>query len=336
MTDADQRDAPPTLAVVSSDAGRRSDLVGAVAAAGCGGVHCPDPETWDPRATVGPRVTVVDYDELSGPIRARIAAEIRRSSHGSYVLCSAGHHDLAELCARGVVSNIVACPDAVDAEDLVTTIEKLTHGNIFGLEHYCRIGGAAGEAVIGDSEHRSRVFDTLEAFADEEGVPPRFARLFVSLADELLTNALFNAPVDRDGQRAFATHSRRDQVRLRPRTAARVRWTFDGRRLGLSVTDGFGSLRPYEVCASLARHFRRGPQQARRGPGGARLGLLQAFASVQCFVCNIDPGVKTEVIGTLDVDRPYRHFARRPKSFHVFEAGDRRPVAGHAKAQNHR
>ena len=324
------------IAIVSSDSERCAGLVGLLAGIVGGPVECPDPDTWHPQATSRRLITVVDYDVLAPSVRARVATEIRRSSPGSYILCTAGHADLADLCARGMVSNIVAWWDTVDGEDLVATVRKLLSGDIFGLEHYFGSLTRGGQATLTSSEDRMDVFDALESFATAQAVPTRFARRFVTLADELATNAFYNAPVTRDGHRTFASRSRREHVRLRPRAATSIRWMFDGRRLGLGVTDAYGSLRPYEVCASLARHFRPELRHARLGPGGAGLGLLTVFDSAHRFVCNVEPEVRTEIICTLDVDRPYREAVRRPKSFHMFVAHARRPVSDRTRAQMRR
>src|SRR5436309_2467655 len=76
----------------------------------------------------------------------------------------------------------------------------------------------------------------------DAGVHPRLANLFCTVADEFVTNSVYNAPRDREGKSRFAHLSRTQEVVLAPGEEALVKLCCDGRRLGISVTDSFGSL----------------------------------------------------------------------------------------------
>jgi hypothetical protein len=52
--------------------------------------------------------------------------------------------------------------------------------------------------------------------------------------------------------------------------------------------------------------------------GGAGLGLYMTFDCLNHLVLNIAAGVKTEVIGLIDIRGSYRDFVNRGKSFNIF------------------
>jgi hypothetical protein len=142
------------------------------------------------------------------------------------------------------------------------------------------------------------------------------------VADELLTNCLYNAPTDDKGQPRYASFARTIAVELAENEVVELTIAYDGKRFGISAVDPFGSLPSMKVVDYLAKCFRRGDDQIDSKEGGAGLGLFKLFTLLQHFVVNIQPGVRTETIGLLEVTRSYREFATRGKSFNLFVASD--------------
>src|SRR4029434_11166123 len=94
-----------------------------------------------------------------------------------------------------------------------------------------------------------------QAYATRVSGHPRFAGLFWTVADELISNALYDAPVDAAGARRFHHLSRNLDVDLEPGEEIEVRLSSDGRRLGISVSDPFGSLLPATLQDYLGKGF---------------------------------------------------------------------------------
>jgi hypothetical protein len=107
-------------------------------------------------------------------------------------------------------------------------------------------------------------------------------------------------------------------VVLPPEEAATVKFTYDGRRLGVSVEDPFGSLEPARVLHYLAKCFRAGEDQIDTKEGGAGLGIYSVFDALSRFVINVEPERRTEMIGFIDITDTYREYAERGKSFNLF------------------
>ena len=87
------------------------------------------------------------------------------------------------------------------------------------------------------------------------------------------------------------------------------------------MADAFGSIEVPTVLRYLAKCLRRGSDQVDEKAGGAGLGLFYVFDALGHFIVNLEAGVKTEMIGILDLQARYKDFSERPKSFNVFVHG---------------
>lgn len=274
-------------------------------------------------------IVVVDYDGLSLSERTLFIetyADYKQETR--IVLLSAGavRDDFPMLFGAHVLTNLVARNDGTGAQELFITLTKLLHGEVFGIEKYFPWGISPLVRSVASSDDREAVLDETSAFAEARGVQPRFVELLLSVVDEMVTNALYNAPVDADGRFRYAATDRRVNIELEPHEAAELKLTCDGIRIGVSITDPFGSLSEPLLLEYLAKCFRRDADQVDRKEGGAGLGFYYLLQSMSQLVVNISPARRTEVIGMLDIRHGMREFAAGGKSFNVFTEGERRTL----------
>lgn len=270
-------------------------------------------------------LAVVELDPTAPPAADETVELVRslREGGGPRVLVltlAKGEGHLRPLFERMHLLNFLTFGDdaTIDPVELIATVSKILTGDIFGVERYLAPGTQVRELSVLDSQQKKGVVERLEAFAKESGCHPRVAEGFSVAADEMVTNAVYNAPVDKDGHPRFASLSRRQRVTLEPHEAVTVRYGYDGRRLCLATTDPFGSLKPSVVLDYLSKCFGRGEGQIDDKEGGAGLGLYTVFNLVHHFVLNIAPGKRTEAIGLMEVSQSYRRFTTRAKAFNVF------------------
>ena len=271
-----------------------------------------------------PALVVLDFDSL-GDSREPVwqAVEGSRSASKVLVVAAAGTSvNAGELFLRFRIKNLLARNGDIHPSDFRMTVNKILTGEIFGLEKYLSPGRSLREQPIRGSADKPACLDAVADFAREHGLHPRLVDQLVSVADEMVTNAVFNAPVDREGRRRYATRHRLDHVELEPGEQSLLRLAADESRLALSVTDPFGTLDGDRVVDYLAKCFRRGSDQVDAKPGGAGLGLYMIFEALSHFVINIATGVRTELIGVVDMTGSYREFAKRSKSFNLFVEGE--------------
>src|SRR5262249_53323515 len=139
------------------------------------------------------------------------------------------------------------------------------------------------------------------------------------VAEELLMNALFDAPVDGAGRRRYAALERTARVQLAESERVRLRYGCDGRSFAIAVTDPFGALRQETVTEHLYRSLQPGGPRPSHGLGGASVGLLLAFAAANQLVFSVQPGVATEVTAVIDVAGSNRASLQRGTSVHFYE-----------------
>lgn len=268
-------------------------------------------------------VVIGNFDGLGPSGAAELLTRFRDLHARGRVLLFIGNADraaLARLFGECGLSNVLARGGDVDGTELKVTIGKMLRGDVFGLDKYFPTCSLKREFSVRGSTEREQVLASTREFAVEAGAQGRFAELLCKACDELITNALYNAPVDSLGKPRFAHLSRTQAVLLEAHEAVRVVLATDGRDMGIAVTDPFGSLKVPTITQYLAKCLRRGSDLVDEKEGGAGLGLFYVFEAVSHFVVNLQVGVRTEMIGIVDVKGRYKDFVLRPKSFNVFLA----------------
>jgi len=208
--------------------------------------------------------------------------------------------------------HITSQPMPILAEELLATIQKLVRRDVFGLEKYVSWGAEVRSYTLEDAVDRDDAVNALAKDVVAVGLPDRVGSLVSVIADELLANALYAAPVDEAGVRFRAKDTREQKRPLSGRDLVTVRWATDARYLAIEVRDRWGTLDASTVSSRLASG---GKQAASSGEGG--MGLPLAYACCNQFVINTQPEVVTEVITLLELRYKPTELARSA-SFHTF------------------
>jgi hypothetical protein len=265
---------------------------------------------------------VLDEIGLCESASRSLRVQIARAGTTPVVLlpASSTSNELIEWL-EGPASVHVLQPDAVQQHnDLYVTIRKILRGTLFGIEQYFAWGARVTMQTIRDSKDKLDAIRASRLFAESTKTHPRIASLVESVTDEFVTNALFSAPVT-DGVFRFRSMKRSQHISLLPHEEVALTFCTDGRRIGLSVTDPFGTLTADTVRTRISRGLRRENQTWDNSTGGAGLGLYCAFESLSHLVVNVEHRVRTEVIGIFHLRDSYKEFARAGKSYNVFVAG---------------
>lgn len=219
---------------------------------------------------------------------------------------------VAAAHARGM-NHLIGEGDDPDDAELVVTSVKLLSRDIFGLEKYLAWGVRVSDIVVTSYEDKREAMTSVCAYARDVGARRPVVAKIESVVDELLMNALYDAPAV-----AGPEVTRRD-----PRAV--LRWGCDGRYFAVSVEDDYGALQKQAILEHLARaRLERGRPRAsdpNAAPGtaaGAGLGLYFILSSVTRFIANIDPGRRTEVICLFDLKQSGRDAESCARSLHVF------------------
>jgi hypothetical protein len=193
---------------------------------------------------------------------------------------------------------IVAGSPRPDRLHLGIFLDKLIDADPFGLERCFAEGSLRWSIDLAGADPKAAALDAASKVLAGAGVPVRTVEDVLLVADELVANAILDAPA---AARRAPGDSSAAGGDVRP---AVLDLAWDGGRAGVAVTDSFGSLEPSAALESLRRAFRRGPDQIRRGPGGAGLGIYTAYLASSLLAFTVAPGRKTEALAL--VERPGR------------------------------
>ena len=281
---------------MSRDAGLRRVIEDALAVAGVTVAHfdeVPD-DTRDVALVVVDRAT----REAAGDELCALAAPV--------VIVGDDLDDdgLIAIMLEAPVSHLVEDPQD---RDLGITSEKLASGDVFGLEKYLARGTPVGERAIANDADKRHAMGEVCAWAEALGARRPIVHRIANVADELMMNALYDAP--RDGPPGAARH-------------AELRWGADAEVIALSVADTFGALRQRDVIGHVrrARSERGRPRPESFAQRGAGLGLYLVVANVASLVFNVEAGRRTEVVCLFDRTKAGRPAVSSVRSLHVFQA----------------
>jgi len=213
-------------------------------------------------------------------------------------------------------NHVIRDADDPDDTELVVTSVKLTSGDIFGLEKYLAWGVKVNGASVQSYEAKREALLSVTASARDAGARrPTIARI-ESVVDELLMNAMYDAPAVASGTPPVTPSRISDQV---GDSEARLRWASDGRYFAVSVEDRYGALAKDVILDHLQRaRIERGRPRASQSNGGAGLGLYFILSSVTRFIANVVPGERTEVVCLFDLKQGGREADTCARSLHVF------------------
>jgi len=265
-------------------------------------------------------LALIHYEGLTADARAQLlGAGPAPSCPLLFISDGDCHRDLPGLLERRLLTNLLGRQNGATPKDLSVTVDKLLKGgDIFGLDKYLTASVEPRSFTIARSTQKEWLLEQAEDYARACDVHPRLVSLYCTVADEFVSNAVYNAPVDEHGNSRYRNVDRCTEVLLAPHEQVHVEFSYDGYRLGISTADPFGSLTRERLLQYLAKCFRRGPDQVDQRTGGAGLGFYCIYQSVTHFTVNIAPSRRTELIGLLDASGTYRDFAGKQKSFNIF------------------
>jgi CheY-like chemotaxis protein len=251
-------------------------------------------------AQIDPRLVVVDGGAVSSPgFDEFLAAARARGADACVALLDADHQThVPRILGLGAVTNLLVHPMPILGEELTITAQKLIRGDLFGAEKYLLWGTELHATTLTRASQRAHVVGELGERVRDRGQSERVASMAMLVADELVSNAVHNAPVDDGGARYRAELPRDAELELDGRHRVTLRWGCDGRYLAIEVGDAFGSLERDTVLRSLF-HF-----GMKESGGGAGMGLALAYRSCDHLVFNLAPRKRTEVIALIDVRYP--------------------------------
>jgi hypothetical protein len=275
-------------------------------------------ESIDPEAA--PDLLVLDPTSRRG-MDARLLTEKLGASTKVVMLGESLQEDaILDLLRSTPFNHVISELTEPSEEELVVTSVKVLKGDIFGLEKYLAWGVLVREREVMSYDDKRDALLEVSEYAKDMGARRQTVARIESVCDELLMNALYDAPALRYGVRPRISERSRAGVGPLGGEPAVLRYGCDGRHLAVSVRDNYGELRKEAILDNLARaRAEKGTPQSPDDDGrGAGLGLYFILSSVTRFIANICPGVMTEVVCLFDIKAAGRDQEGCARSLHIF------------------
>lgn len=178
----------------------------------------------------------------------------------------------------------------------------------FGVTRYFPKGTAVQKITLRRSSHKNAAVEALNRFLSKRGITSRLAQLAAQAADEMIMNAIFDAPIDAEKRNFRKDLDRHADFELKPENGVDIEIACADEYTGICVADTFGSLKREHLVKLLRKDYQEHSYVVRSDERGAGLGvhgLVQAGLSL-LFVCK--PGFRTEVTAFFPNSSNYRDF----------------------------
>ena len=172
--------------------------------------------------------------------------------------------NLADL--SGAVDNLLVSPHPVDPLLLGLALSCMAGNDPAAAPFLGRSGQTRQQQLIA-SAAKTDYINALVADVKAAGARRPVRTALREIANEMVMNAIFNAPVDGAGNRRYAGLPRSSEVVLEPDEQATLRWAVGERFVLLAVKDPFGSLTAAEILRRTTGPSPR-PELGVRAPGG--------------------------------------------------------------------
>ena len=157
---------------------------------------------------------------------------------------------------------------------------------------------AAKEVSVTSAKTRHHLKDEMVAHLKSLKVRTTITDRCFQVAEEMLMNAIYDAPIDKQGQSLYNHMSRREDVLLKPNEFSLFEYCTKNQIVAVSVSDPFGGLTRETLINYLDSCYsgRAGELNEKSDKGGAGRGLHLIVESADLTVFQVKRGVCTRVV----------------------------------------
>lgn len=195
---------------------------------------------------------------------------------------------LSHLLATDLLSSALARPYLAM---LMDELESWPARRVAGVG--VGVGGVGRVSLVGNSNRRAARVERMCAFFLKHGISERTTSLLSDAAEELVANALYDAPFE--GGYFKKAMPRTEDVDLPPNFACEISYGVDEGNVFLRVRDPFGALSRGRVISVLERCSKADvvPDESR---GGAGLGLWRVFSAASTIAITVVARRLTDIL----------------------------------------
>jgi CRP-like cAMP-binding protein/CheY-like chemotaxis protein len=201
-------------------------------------------------------------------------------------------------------------------KNISTTVAKILNQDFFGMDKYLAWGAHIIEKPVSDSSTRLDLIEKMKEHFKAYGIRTSILDRVHAVSEELLMNAIYDAPTDKNGKSLYNHLTRSEKVVLSQEHEGRYRYGTDGVLLAVSVVDPFGALSKDVIMKYLESCYAGKAGELNEQKGGAGRGLHMIIESADLTIFNIKKGSRTEVISLFNLDKSRDEIIQ--PTFHLF------------------
>jgi CRP-like cAMP-binding protein len=168
---------------------------------------------------------------------------------------------------------------------------------------YLSKGAQFHKVDVSNSSQRENIIDRVNEYFAGFGIRKNFLARLSVVAEEMLMNAIYDAPVDENGKAKYNHLDRQVEVQLGQEEQARFFYGSDGSILAVGIWDPFGAFKRKDLIEHLVRCYSGNPEEADRGDkGGAGRGLHQMVEHSDLVTFTVLNGISTQVFAFFHLD----------------------------------
>ncbi len=224
-------------------------------------------------------------------------AKLRDRAHVCVVAPTASLTQLTQYMRDERVNHVIVGEELDNG--VYVTAQKLLTGDIFGIEKYVPEGTPVHYVRLRDFAGRGQAIQTILDFAEASRMRRQVRNAIGSVCEELLMNALYDAPVDDQGRQVFAEVDPHDRTSVQSPRPVSIRYAATDTHFVVAVRDRFGWLAKNTILAYIEKCI-HSPNQIDRKTYGAGLGLYLVANAAASYIVNVAYGVATEVVCSFD------------------------------------
>jgi hypothetical protein len=148
----------------------------------------------------------------------------------------------------------------------------------------------------------------LSYLQDSAHFDSRPATAIATAVDELLMNAIYDAPSEATDDDAIKNMPRNQALKLDGKHHVELHLGYDGRYAAVTVVDQFGSINKAKLLAHICKSFINSEYKINPLAPGAGLGLATTFRTGGSLLFVTEPGVRSEVTVFFKHTETYKDF----------------------------
>lgn len=207
-----------------------------------------------------------------------------------------------DIRQQGEGYNSIICEGLFAEESwplLAELLKDISHERFETLESLLQSPGAIETVQVTSAKSRHQLKDNMVDFLKGQKVRTTITDRCFQVAEEMLMNAIYDAPTDpQTGQSLFNHLSRKDDIQLSPPQYSSLEYGSKNKIVAVAVTDPFGALTRDTLVDYLESCYtgNAGIINEQEGKGGAGRGLHQIVENSDLTVFQVKRGQKTRVV----------------------------------------